>query len=339
MKKLLCALLCVLMLLSLAACSGSKTDDSGKDVKTEDTTTDNSSADNKDASSGDADPADYKIGICVKHPDEYQTAMQNGAVAACEDIGLKYEALSPTSTTDVQEQVEIVETFISQKCNAIIIDVMDPASLVPSLNNAYDQGILIFTFDANPQYEHQVAFVGLEEETAAHGGAVAFAEFLPENANVIVLGGIAGDANGEFRDAGFRSGCEEAGINILEECDTDWTAEGGASYMEDMITKYGDKIDGILTSADDIALGAYNVIVQAGLQDQIKICGYGGSTEAMNYINDGKFSMTIKMKFYETGYIAVESAWTVLQGGTVDEFVNVGCEYVNKDNVANFING
>lgn len=323
MKKLLALLLALMMVLSLAACA--------KDEAPADDTAD------APADDGALNPADYKLGICVKHPDEYQTAMQNGAVETCEALGLQYEALYPTNTTDVQQQVEIVETFISQGCDAIIIDVMDPASLVPALDKAHEAGILIFTFDSNPEYEHQVAFIGLGEVEAAKGGAIAFAEYLPENPNVIVLGGLAGDANGEFRDEGFRQGCAEAGINILEECDTDWTGEGGATYMEDMITKYGDEIDGILTSSDDIAIGAYTVIVQAGLEDQIKICGYGGSQEAFKYIQDGKFSMTIAMNFYGNGKSAVEAAWTVLQGGTVEEFIDTGCNYVNADTVADYI--
>ena len=107
MKKLLCALLCVLMLLSVVAC-GAKTDE----PKTDDT---GSAVDTPDA-------AEVKVGFIFLHDENstYDLNFMNGAKAACENQGVDY-----VIRTNVPEGDECYQTaidLIDEGCNLIFAD-------------------------------------------------------------------------------------------------------------------------------------------------------------------------------------------------------------------------
>ncbi|MGI6175531.1 MAG: sugar ABC transporter substrate-binding protein [Christensenellales bacterium] len=346
MKKLACMLLALLMVFILAGCGGdaspseapqdtSSGESSPVSEKESEAPTETTAPD--DVGNGGENASDFTIGLVTKHTDDFMKALEQGAKDAAAEIGLNIKPLMPSSTNDIEGQIQMIESLVSEGVDALLLAPQNPDTVINALQAAADKGVKIVMVDTDsPDFTDKVSFVSISNEEAAYQGAVAFSGVLPEGGNVLVLGGISGDTNAEARNDGFERGFAETGVNILEIQDAQWTAEKGASVMEDMITKYGDEIDGVIVSADDMGIGAIQSIIQAGREEQIKVCGFGGFATAKPFIEDGNMDMTIGMQPYMTGYLGVETAWEALQGNAVDEFVDTGVLMVTKDNMDEF---
>ena len=61
------------------------------------------------------------------------------------------------------------------------------------------------------------------------------------------------------------------------------------------------------------------------------------TSENMTAIRDGKVAVGVSQDPYQMGYKAVEQAIAWCQGKSVDEFIEVPVEYMNIDNIQEFI--
>jgi rhamnose transport system substrate-binding protein len=80
---------------------------------------------------------------------DYFNACQKGAEEAAKelsDVELIYDG--PTEAK-VDKQVEIIDTWVTQRVNAIAVAANDPVAIAPALKKARDAGIAVITYDAD----------------------------------------------------------------------------------------------------------------------------------------------------------------------------------------------
>ena len=150
MKKLTSLLLALVMVLSLGACS------SGGETKTDGTTDPATSTDGGETTApstegGDSDAAasDLTIAMLPKFKGEnYFDACKVGAEEAAAELGLEllYDGPPQNDATN-QNQVNILEGWIAQEVDVIIVSPNDAIS--STLENARSMGIKVLTFDAD----------------------------------------------------------------------------------------------------------------------------------------------------------------------------------------------
>ena len=152
MKKLTSLLLALVMVLSLGACS------SGGETKTDGTTDPATSTDGGETTApstegGDSDAAasDLTIAMLPKFKGEnYFDACKVGAEEAAAELGLEllYDGPPQNDATN-QNQVNILEGWIAQEVDVIIVSPNDPDAISSTLENARSMGIKVLTFDAD----------------------------------------------------------------------------------------------------------------------------------------------------------------------------------------------
>ena len=80
---------------------------------------------------------------------DYFNACRRGAEEAAgelKDVDLQYDG--PTEAK-VDKQVEMIDTWVTQRVNAIAVAADDPVAIAPSLKKARDGGITVITYDAD----------------------------------------------------------------------------------------------------------------------------------------------------------------------------------------------
>lgn len=169
MKKTIAILLAVLMALSLVACAG----DGGSDAA--DTTT-AASADTTTAAAGQTEAEttaaadDVVIAMLPKFKGEnYFDACKAGAEQAAADLGitLLYDGPSQDQATN-QMQVDILEGWIAQGVDAIVVSPNDGNAIAATLDKATAAGIKVLTFDADANEESRLIY---NQSVAADGAA------------------------------------------------------------------------------------------------------------------------------------------------------------------------
>lgn len=149
--------------------------------------------------------SDVKIAMLPKFKGEnYFDACKVGAEEAAEELGitLLYDGPAQDQATN-QKQVDILQGWIAQGVDVLIVSPNDPTAIAPTLKEAQAQGIKVLTFDADAQEDARELFVNqITAEAAAKGLLDAAAGDLTAKgygadkpANIAVVSSTGTDAN------------------------------------------------------------------------------------------------------------------------------------------------
>lgn len=304
-----------------------------------DTSTGTGSASGSGTASGSSDG--YSISFIVKHTDGHFNRVMAGAQAYADENGVDLDLLSPTSSVAYDEQINMIETSLNtDSCNAIIIAPLQSESAANLVANT-DKTII--ACDTDFTSDKKSSFVGTGNEDAAYGGGKAAVEAAVANGvekpTVAILTGVQGDETHEARLKGYTEGAEEAGGEVLEVqyCDAD--PEKSATAMEGIMQTNPEGIDVVLCTGDDMALSAAKACIDSGIEayKDTLFCGFDGNQSALEALQEGTIDFDVAQEGYEMGYKAVEAAVAVLNGETVDEFIDSGSTVVDASNVDDYI--
>lgn len=338
MKKLLALLMALIMgLFVFAACSGGA--DTAEEPAEEPAATEEAAATEapkSDLIEEGLDGSDVKVGFVVKSlADQYWTLVQSGANDAKAAYGCELTFIAPNSESDVQKQVENIETLTSAGVDVICIAPSNDETVLPALQTAVDQGIKVIAVDTDSSLPDKASFIGTGNESAAKEGAVWAAKQVGEGAKAIILRGRLGDATHDQREAGIKAGLEENGVEILETQAADSTEEKGMQVSENLLNKY-DKVDLIITTADSMATGAMNAIEKGGYEG-VNVYGFDGTIPGCQYTLEGKWLGTTAQSPYNMGILGVTNAIKLAHGDKIEERIDSGQTVVGADNAQEFL--
>lgn len=125
---------------------------------------------------------------------------------------------------------------------------------------------------------------------------------------------------------------------ILEEAVVGWSADEAKRLVTEAITNNGNHVDAILAPNDTIAGACAEVVAELGLKNHVVITGMDADLAAAQRIVAGTQDMTVYMDLKELANIAVDEAYHMATGQTV----NVNAAFDNKSGStidANLITG
>ena len=150
----------------------------------------------------------------------------------------------------------------------------------------------------------------------------------------IEIAGVQGDQTNTARMNGYKAGVEEAGGTFLsdEVQYADATADRATTAMEAIMQTHPEGIAIICANNDDMAMAAARAAQGHDAYKNTIFLGFNGDRAACEAILAGQMTMSVAQMAYEMGYKAVETMIQVLDGETVDEFVDSGSDVVTPDN-------
>jgi ribose transport system substrate-binding protein len=281
-QRRLCGGLAVVLLgLASAGCeSGDDDDDAGSNDSGED------AADN----GGGGDGGTVKIAFSAPGADHgWLAALTENAeeeAATFDDV----EFVLLEGTNDSAAQVSQVEQLIAEEPDVLIILPHEGDPLTPVALEAMEAGIPVVNVDR--EFSTKAAYrtwIGGDNYGIGVSAANYFAEQLDCEGKVVEIQGIAGISVTEQRSAGFADTLDQLcgdGIEIVAQQPADFLPDQGLEVME-TILQAEPEIDGVYTHDDDMAEGVVSAIENAGREDEMFLTGAGGSTAAMERIQEG----------------------------------------------------
>ena len=101
------------------------------------------------AGCGEKKPEKTRIAMVVKNlGNGFFDAAHTGADEAAKQIGNVEVIYTGPTTPSAEGQIEIINSLISQKVDAIVISANDPNALVPIAKKAMQRGIKVVSFDS-----------------------------------------------------------------------------------------------------------------------------------------------------------------------------------------------
>jgi ribose transport system substrate-binding protein len=220
----------------------------------------------------------------------YYVAMWDTMAKMALENDFKLVALS--ANLDTATYAKQVEDVISQGVDAVIVNSIDPATLVDIDQQFVDAGIPLIYIDTPILEVDSVAIVQSDNFTIGQGAGLAMAERLnKEGKTEINLAHLHGNPTdikvGPDRFNGFLAGLEEGGITyeVVADGNAEYTTSLGLEVTEDLLVAHPE-IDVIFGNNDAMVLGAQAAVAGAE-RDDILLAGIDGQKEGFAAIKEG----------------------------------------------------
>jgi ABC-type sugar transport system substrate-binding protein len=126
-------------------------------------------------------------------------------------------------------------------------------------------------------------------------------------------------------------------IKVIDSQPADWVRDKAQSVMEDMLTKHGNNINGVLGLYDEMSLGALAAIKNRGWAGKIVISGYDNTPDANAAIKRGEMSSTVDTAPKEMGYKLIMDIYKfAVQGQKVPKVISCDLKVWDKKNIDQF---
>jgi len=340
----------VSLLLTLALLSAMMTGCASKSATTKTETTKSASgsettaAASSDTTTAAASAKKLKIAVLPKMKGEnYWDACSTGAQEAIDELNkngypvdLLYDG-PPQDQTSNQKQVDILEGWIAQGVDAIVIGCVDSAAIVPTLQKAMSKGIKVVTFDTDSSKDSRDFFVnqcavndiakGLLDSASKELKQKGYGPGKP--ANLAIVAASKTESNHQAWLAAIKEllKTDEYSYMSIKNEDTDVYYPGSdetecQSQCATLISRMGEGSDKIqcaisFTSMGTPALGsAYESAANKPDKNTIVLTGLATPNALKSYIKnaDDPLNTGVLWSCSDLGYLAVMTAYQLATG-------------------------
>lgn len=292
------------------------------------------------ASSGGSATKGGLITIIVNDPSNPYWKTE-GTVAAAEAKKLGYKANVAASKGDTNTESTLIDTAITNKSVAIILDPANASGSVGAVKKANAAKIPVFLVNAeiNQAGLAKAQLVSNNAQGAALG-AQQFVKVMPKKADYVELYGAPSDNNAQTRSNGYSTVISQyPDLKKVGKEVANWDRTQGHDKMQSLLQAHP-KISGVISGNDEMALGAIAALKEAGKLSQVKVGGFDGSPDAVDSIKKGELQYTVLQPVASFAKKAVDEADQYLKTGKTGasaEKQAFDCILITKANVNDFV--
>jgi len=279
-----------------------------------------------------------KVDVIIRANDSaFWQTMLAGAEKAGKDFGITVGKFGPTSETNIDEQVQLVENSVSRGVNAIVISPGSNTALNSSIDSARKAGIKVITADS-PITTPVDGFIGTNNSMARALAGRQMCDLLTEkgktSGKVFVESSVAGIQVLLDRDAGFRSGLAEKcpNINATLESYNNNDIGTAASQVNDAISANPDLV-GVFADNNTSGVGAATAIQDNNAADRIPVVAFDSDPKENAALAAGTIDALIVQNPFFFGYQGVVEAAMATQGGIPPASIDPGAVVADKNNM------
>lgn len=258
-------------------------------------------------------------------------AVRDGGQEAAKQLGnVEVIYTGPTAAT-AEGQIEIINSLIAQRVDAIVISANDPNALVPATKRAMERGIKVISFDSgvakdgrlmqlNPSNTQLIGFKQIDmisKTLGANGGEIA------------ILSATAQATNQNAWIAAMKETLKDPKYAKLKLVDVVYgDDQADKSYREALalFQKYPN-LKGIIAPTTVGIAAAGKAVVDQKLVGKVFVTGLGLPSEMAGYVKAGAVDTFAIWNPIDLGYSAVYAAVQFVQGkakGTPGEKISIG---------------
>jgi simple sugar transport system substrate-binding protein len=278
-----------------------------------------------------------KLGMITKFPVEFFFTLEKGAKdAAAKDGNIELITGQGASGTDIEGQIALIESMISQGVKGIAITPVD-ATVASTLDKAVAAGIKVVLIDNDiPGWKGKTSYVGTDN----FAGGVLAGQWLRENTKdgqkFGILEGVPGVPALDDRYKGMVKGLGERKLTIVGKGATSCNLDGGVKVAEDILTANPD-LEGIYAVCGPPAVGAIQALKNAKVDfGKFILVGFDACCGEIEALKAGHEDATVAQNPIKMGELGIVTAAAAVRGQKVEAVVDTGTAIVTKDNADRF---
>lgn len=267
--------------------------------------------------------------------------LTEGKVASGEAEKLGYRASVGASKGDTNTEANLIDTAITNRSVAIILDPANASGSVGAVKRAIAANIPVFLVNAeiNQSGLAKAQLVSNNAQGAALG-AQQWVKDVGQKGNYVELLGSPSDNNAATRSNGYETVLSQyPGLVKVGSQVANWDRTQGHDKMQNLLQAHPDII-GVISGNDEMALGAIAALKEAGKLSSIKVGGFDGSPDAVAAIKAGELQYTVLQPVAVFSKKAVDEADTFLKTGKTGvarEKQLFNCVLITKANTVHYV--
>jgi erythritol transport system substrate-binding protein len=267
--------------------------------------------------------------------------LTEGKVAAAEAQKLGYSATVGASKGDTNTESNLIDTAITNKSVAIILDPANASGSIGAVKKAIAANIPVFLVNAeiNEQGLAKAQLVSNNAQGAALG-AEEWVKDVGQQGNYVELLGNPADNNAATRSNGYETVLSQyPGLVKVGSQVANWDRTQGHDKTQTLLQAHPDII-GLISGNDEMALGAIAALKEAGKLSSVKVGGFDGSPDAVAAIKAGEMQYTVLQPVAVFAAKAVDEADSYLKTGktgAASEKQLFPCLLITPANTADYI--
>jgi rhamnose transport system substrate-binding protein len=273
-----------------------------------------------------------RIAMVVKNlGNSFFEACRDGGLEAIDDLGGNIELIyQGPSTPTAEGQIEIIDSLIAQKVDAIAISANDVDALVPICKKAMNAGVKVISFDSGIAPEGRILHLAPSgDEFIGRSQVRMMAELIDYQGQIAILSASSQATNQNAWIEWMKKELEKPDYSKMELVTVVYGDDlSDKSYREAMgLFKSYPNLRGIISPTTVGIAATAKALEDAGKAGEIQLTGLGLPSEMKQYIKDGTCREMSLWNPIDLGYSATYIAYGLVTGdikGEVGETMDVG---------------
>ncbi|KQW24283.1 MULTISPECIES: sugar ABC transporter substrate-binding protein [Pseudomonas] len=285
--------------------------------------------------------ADLKIGVSMSQFDDtwltyLRESMDKKAKSLPDGVTLQFE----DARSDVVKQLSQVESFISQKVDALIVNPVDTAATQRITKAAVAAGIPLVYVNRrpdDPKLPEGVVTVASDDLEAGRMQMQYLADKMGGKGDIVILLGDLANNSTTNRTKGVKEVLAKyPNIKIEQEQTGTWSRDKGMTLVNDWLTQ-GRDFQAVVSNNDEMAIGAAMALKQAGTKKgSVLIAGVDGTPDGLNAIKKGEMAVSVFQDAKGQADGSIDTAVKMVKKQPVEQSVWVPYRLITPENVDQF---
>lgn len=267
----------------------------------------------------------------------FWTSVEAGAKKAGEELGVDIIWKGPLDESDRSSQIQLMQQFVGDGVDGIVLAPLDSIALVGSVRNAAQNQVPVAIIDSGIEAEQgkdYVSFVATNNELGGKLGGEKLAEILNQMGDVVLLRYAAGSASTTNRENGFMSAMDQAdGIQVISENQYAGSTAGEAQTVALNMVDVLKQANGIFCPNESSTDGMLQALRKQGLAGKVTFVGFDASPPLVEALRNGEIDALVVQNPYQMGYQGVKALVAHLDGQSVEPLIDTGVTVVTRENM------
>ncbi|MEU7983581.1 ABC transporter substrate-binding protein [Streptosporangium canum] len=279
-----------------------------------------------------------KIDVIIKASDSsFWQTMIAGAKQSGGDFGLKVSTFGPTSETNIDQQVQLVENSISRGVDGLVIAPNSSSALNSAIERARKAGLKVITVDSRVTTASE-GFIGTDNLKAGMQAGKRMCELLKAqnktSGSVMIESSVAGIQSLVDRDSGFKQGlannCPQVKVSLQRYNNNDINT--AASQVNDALTA-NRELAGVFADNNTSGVGAARAIQDNNVTATVPVVAFDSDPQENAALAAGTIDALVVQNPYFFGYQGVLAAGMAAAGRVPPRDIDPGAVVADKRNM------
>ena len=243
----------------------------------------------------------------------------------------------PLREDDREQQIQVVEGFMTQGVNGIVLAPLDNRALVRPVEEAKRASVPTVIIDSGLESDAIVSFVATDNRKGGALAAARMGELLNGKGKVLMLRYAEGSASTTEREEGFVTELKQKFPNI-ELISSDQyagaTRDTAKRASENLLNRFGDEVQGIFTPNESSTAGMLLALQDINKAGKVSFVGFDASQVFIDAMRAGQLNGIVVQNPFNMGYLGVRTMVDHLLGKSVEKKIDTGVMLVTNENMS-----